>query len=106
MPKQTTAPDEPTEAQLLMAYRELRNEHWPDTLEATLAHPVYGLCLRQAARHRHRANPCAARPVVLGAAPTVPPTQTAPPPTTPGRRIYALPTFDARSAAANDRSND
>ncbi len=102
----TPALPEPTQAQLLMAYRELRNEHWPDTLEATLAHPTFGKCLRQAARHRHRANPCAAQRVVLGAAHIVPPTQAAPPPTTPGRRIYALPTFDARSAAANDRSND
>ena len=82
---------EPTEAQLQMAYRELRTPVWPDTLQATLAHPVYGTCLRQAARHRHRASPCAA-----------------PQPTTPARqaRPYALPTYDARRAAANDRDDD
>lgn len=108
LPAPTAAPaaPEPTRAQLLLAYRELRNHLWPDTLEATLTHPTFGLCLRQAARHRHRANPCAQRRVVLGAAHIVPPTQAAPPPTTAGRRIYALPTYDAKRAAANDRSDD
>lgn len=106
MPKPTHALPEPTQVQLLMAYRELRNEQWPDTLEATITHPTFGLCLRQAARHRHRANPCAAQRVVLGAAHIVPPTQTAPPPTTAGRRIYSGPTYDAKRAAANDRSDD
>lgn len=90
-----------------MAYRELRTPVWPDTLQATLAHPTFGKCLRQAAMHRRRASPCVPQRVPMGAASIVPPTPTEPParPHRPGRG-YGTPTFDARKAAANDHDTD
>lgn len=35
-----------TDEQLHLAWRHLRRPGWPDTLEATLAHPLRGPCVR------------------------------------------------------------
>lgn len=61
---------EPTEEQLALMYRHLARPGWPTTLEAALAHRVYGPCLRQAARttnlNRGAWRPAAVAPVALG----------------------------------------
>lgn len=36
----------PTAEQLRLAFRQVSRPGWPTTLEAALAHPVYGVCLR------------------------------------------------------------
>ncbi|GAB1389889.1 MAG: hypothetical protein AMXMBFR78_11590 [Rubrivivax sp.] len=109
-------PDEPTEEQLRLAYRQLhRPDRWPRTFEAALAHPVYGVCLRALARQLGR-PPWAARtgtPPAAGAAAPVPPAPSAPPP----RRTTSLqpqrptwmrspsPTTDRKRLAAGDRDD-
>lgn len=77
----------PTEAQLRLAIRQMRRPHWPAADDAVLAHPVYGPCVRALARNLSRA-PFAGRPV----------------PAPPPMRLPRM-TFDARSAAANDRDD-
>lgn len=81
-PARSPAPlPEPTEEQLALMYRHLARPGWPTTLEAALAHRVYGPCLRQAARttnlHRGAWRPQAGAPTVPPHA-CVPPTPTVP----------------------------
>lgn len=81
-PARNPAPlPEPTEEQLALMYRHLARPGWPTTLEATLAHRIYGPCLRQAARLTNL-NRGAWRPAAAPPAPQVhafiPPTPTAP----------------------------
>lgn len=79
-PTRTPAPlPEPTDEQLYLMYRHLARPGWPTTLEATLAHRIYGPCLRQAARttnlHRCAWRPQATAPAAQPHA-SVPPTPT------------------------------
>lgn len=96
----------PTPAHLEQALRQLRCHGWPLSVEACLAHAVYGPCLRVRARQLARAEllprrepaaPARPEPVLLPPAPHKPaPTSS---PTT-------RPWFDARKAAANDFDHD
>lgn len=46
---------EPTREQLALAFRQLRRpDRWPATLDAALAHPTLGTCLRAMARNISR----------------------------------------------------
>jgi hypothetical protein len=84
-----------TEEQLRLALRHLQRPHWPTTLDAVLAHPTYGPCVRGLARQLQRQRPCLPT-ISVRRGPPVPPTQTAP------RPVNKQPRFDARKAAAND----
>lgn len=85
MPRHATPCTPPTDEQLRLAYRQLSRPHtWPPTVEAALAHPVYGKCLCALARqlnrpgaHVHNGSPqhLAHR---LPQGPAVPPVQPAP----------------------------
>jgi hypothetical protein len=77
----------PTSEQLRLAIRHMRRPHWPDSDDAVLQHPVYGPCVRALARNLSRA-PFAGRPAA-----------------TPAPMRLPRMTFDARSAAANDRGD-
>jgi hypothetical protein len=93
-----------TEAQLQLAYRHLARPGWPDTLQAALADPVRGPCVRGLARQfsRERA-PTTWRyvPPTPAGAPPVPATPSTARTATPPKRMYA-PRFDCKRAAAND----
>jgi hypothetical protein len=93
-------PPEPTPEQLRLAWRQMRDRNCPGTLEAALAHPVYGPCIKGLARNLHRASACVPAPVRKPDG-YVPPTPTAPP---NGNRTTPkpLPRFDAKRAQAND----
>ena len=109
---------EPTREQLQMAYRQLaRPDRWPRTLDAALAHPVYGICLRALARQLGRpawfsanARPATAAGAQIASAPAVPPNPPAPRArpssrineTWPPRRGGGV---DLKRAAANDRDD-
>lgn len=91
MPRQP----EPTQAQLLLAVRQLWRPHWPGfphDPQACIDHPVYGKCVRGQAFTLGR---------LQAAAPT-PPSQ---PPRAVGRWHLPAGAFDARRAAANDRDD-
>lgn len=122
---------EPSVEQLQLAYRALRQpNHWPPTIEAALAHPVYGVCLRAKAREMGRARPVTA-PLQLASlphdVPPIPPTPAHPPsprrnsatlaeparqerPPHVSRRPAAAPRprglVDRKRAAANDFDDD
>ncbi len=122
---------EPTADQLRMAWPFFFNRgSCPDTIEAALAHPVWGPCLRRAAQRFGRAiatghvGAAAAAAANLGTCRYVPPTPTAPPrvptrtetglahwpaakhqPIRTGRYGERLGTHDAKRAAANDRDD-
>lgn len=104
----TTGP-EPTLEQLRLAFRQLRSPRWPRTLDAALAHPIYGKCLRAMARNLGRPSwqpqPVAAS---LPQGLPVPPTPTQPPArqqarTGPQHGTWARSGIDLKRAAANDR---
>ena len=101
---------EPTDEQLRLALRHLWRPGWPATLDATLVHATYGVCVRGLARNLGRA---ATRRAQLAAAaepertPLLPVARTAhPSPTPPAPTRARTPRqpqlFDARKAAAND----
>jgi hypothetical protein len=101
---------EPTAEQLQMALRQLRRPFWPEGLDACLAHPIYGPCIRGLARTLARAKPtvAAARPACAPAA-TVPPTPSQAEVRRPRQGFkpaQAMLPFDARRAAANDFDRD
>ena len=104
MPRQP----EPTQAQLLLAVRQLWRPHWPGfphDPQACIDHPVYGKCVRGQAFTLGRA-PMQARPVPqLGTLHTAPPTPPGLPARTAGRWQLPPDAFDARRAAANDRDD-
>lgn len=124
-PPTAAAQPEPTLEQLGIAYRHLRNHLWPDTVQAALAHPVFGVCLRQAARSVNRACVCVPHRVAVGQLGAyVPPTPTQPrvSPASTARAMHitvyplakpkpkAQPKamgnrFDFKRAAANDRDD-
>jgi hypothetical protein len=130
--RRAAASREPTAEQLRMAWPHFRGRgRCPDTLAATLAHPVFGPALRRAAQLMGRpslaatggaAAQAAAR---LGQGSYVHPTPTAPPapprrddsalgrwpgmkhqPVRTGRWGDRLGAHDAKRAAANDRDED
>jgi hypothetical protein len=107
----------PSPEQIALAWRQLRRPSvWPASVEAALAHPVYGTCLRAMARQM-------ARPVWQSAPvlstlpraglPPVPATPTAPPPRTKAAAAKPHPDLpewrhrgiDLKRAAANDRDD-
>lgn len=113
---------EPTAEQLRLAYRQLHHPNrWPRTLEAALAHPVYGVCLRALARQISRPDwaqrtgtPPAVPSTGAPAAPPAPaPAPRAASPTAhqPQRRTWAqspapaAAAADRKRAAANDRDD-
>lgn len=117
-------PAAPTPEQLRLAWRHFQGRgSCPDTLETTLAHPVWGQCLRRAAQRMARApatsaaGAAAAAAARLGQGSYVPPTPQAPPRLpvrdtsalgrfpAAGRRPRPGKAFDARRAAANDRED-
>lgn len=91
---------QPTPAQYAQAFDVLRRRpRCPRTVEAALAHPVYGLCLRALAKklaceQRPAAPPRSASPARRTVLPF------------PPRRAAPAHTFDARKAAANDKDDD
>lgn len=91
-----------TDEQLRLAYRHLARPGWPPTLEATLAHPIRGKCLRSLAlclrRGGHLTRPHYQPPTPPGA-PPVPPTPEAPR-AVPRQRHYLG--ADRKRLAAND----
>lgn len=94
-----------TTEQLEMARRHLSRPGWPPTLEAVLADPVRGQCVRGLARSFSRGGVSTGLryvPPTPRHAPPVPPTPPSTPP--PRQQPYrpATPRFDARKAAAND----
>lgn len=108
------APAPPTNEQISLAWRHFRGRACcPDTLDAALAHPIYGPCLLRCATLMRRApfgGPAPSGAPVLGACTYVPPTPAAKPRTAPrddsalGRwsRRTRIGTHDAKRAAAND----
>lgn len=99
---------QPTPEQLRLAFRQLQRPHtWPPTLEAALAHPVYGKCLRALARNLGRPAHGGHAAHSLPTGPAVPPVQPA-----PARRHKATDEgvnlwtrrrgIDLKRAAAND----
>lgn len=102
-----------TQDQLRLAWQQLRQHGWPDTMEATFADPLNGKrrekCVRGMARQLSRGGvtgkPRYVPPTPAGA-PPVPPTPTEPPQRTrpPAAPVTFLTRqrFDARKAAAND----
>lgn len=83
-PRQPEAPL--TKEQLALAWRHLRRPWWPTTLEAALAHPVYGKALQGVARNFARASLCgpartAAPPASTAPQQPVPATPAEPPAT-------------------------
>jgi hypothetical protein len=101
----------PTPEQQQLAYRQLWQFGWPDTLDAALAKPAYALAINAVARRLGRA-PVPARPAVAHVG--LPPTPASPPARNGNQaRAHAplwprLPAgwFDAGKAAANDRNDD
>lgn len=85
---------EPTEEQLLLAFRELYRPGRPASVEAMLAHPTWCIALRAVAKDLGRApsRTSCPPPRTLPHAPPVPPVQ--PDPT----RRWRGPTYDARRA--------
>lgn len=118
MPRRAEAPL--TDEQLRMALRHLWRPGWPEDLQAVLAHPVRGPCVRGLARSLGRAAPTVGTPPQRqgNALAWVPPTPQVPPRpqrlrTGPGSdspdTLGAWPrrrAFDARRAAANDFDED
>ena len=109
---QRTAP-ELSRQSLEMAYRQLREPNrWPATLDAALAHPTYGVCLRAMARNLGR--PVWQPRVVAAGLPQglpVPPTPTQPPVRPPAPRLapqvaeWRSRGIDLKRAAANDHDD-
>lgn len=99
---------QPTPEQLRLAYRQLQRPHtWPPTLEAALAHPVYGKCLRALARNLGRPAHGGHAAHSLPTGPAVPPVQPAPPrrhkATDEGVNLWTRRRgIDLKRAAAND----
>jgi hypothetical protein len=103
---------EPTREQLQLAYRQLaRPDRWPRTLDAALAHPTFGICLRALARQLGRPAWFSAGSAPANAVqPPIPPNPPAPRPrpasrineTWPPRRGGGV---DLKRAAANDRDD-
>lgn len=96
---------EPTAEQLQLAYRQLRTAHWPDTVEASLQHAIYGPLMRTHALRMGRPSwTPAPRPKSLPQNP--PPLPPTPEVTSPGatKRPSTLPRLrhDPRRLAAND----
>lgn len=101
---QPAALPEPTVEQMGIAYRHLRNQLWPETLEAAMRHPVFGKCLRQAARNVRRPHTGSGyRPQLGQPGAPVPPTPTQPPTRSTAPRPGPSPYWDRKRAAANDR---
>lgn len=111
---------DPSREQLQLAYRQLAPPNrWPRTLDAALAHPVYGICLRALARQLGRpawfsasasARPTPTTGTQATPAPAVPPNPPAPRArpasrineTWPPRRGGGV---DLKRAAANDHDD-
>ncbi len=95
-----------TDEQLRLAFRELRRPGAPASVEAMLADPSWRIALLGVARNRARAPSIAAgpRPVTPTHAAPVPPVPAAP--NRPAAMWLRYPTFDAKSAAANDRTHE
>lgn len=93
---------DPTYEQLQLAYRQLRTAHWPDTVEASLQHAIYGPLMRTHALRmgRPRWTPAPRLQSLPHNPPPVPPT---PEVNTTGRSSN-LPRLkhDPRRLAAND----
>ena len=93
---------QPSEEQVHLAWRQMRNRGaCPDTLEATLAHPVWSKALHGLAlslSRRSPAEPGSARPASAFVPPNPPPPARAPARAMPQRRLA----FDHKRAAAND----
>lgn len=100
-----TPADEPSPEQLRLAFRQLRDAHWPDTVEQALEHPIYGPLVRTQARRMRRATWTAApRPASLPQhAPELPPTPELPPRAArPASSSLPRLRHDPRRLAAND----
>lgn len=89
-----------TDEQLQLAFRHQRRPHWPTSLQAALAHPIYGPAIRGLARCLSRqplVRPLPAHHTsVRRLASTVPPT----PAQAPARQRLR-----GKCAAANDRED-
>jgi len=110
---------EPTAEQLALAYRQLRHPNtWPSTLAATVAHPIFGKCLRAMARQMNR--PAWWQPTAIVSTlprtnlPPVPPTPVVDPapkkvqhqgPRGPHLGCWQKLGIDMKRAAANDRDD-
>lgn len=105
---------EPTREQMALAYRVHRTHQWPETADAAIAHPVYGVCLRQAARQMHRMPVCShPQPLRVGTPGAyIPPTPVLPPAPKAARVMNPRPgslgawsartTVDLKKRAAHD----
>lgn len=119
---------EPSRESLALAFRQLRRpDRWPATLDAALAHPTLGTCLRAMARNLSRPA-WQPRQVVVGlpqglpvpTTPTEPPASTRPAPSPQAQAqrrgpqlndwksrpiTMGAPARDMKRAAANDRDD-
>lgn len=104
-PTSSGAQHEPSAEQLQLAYRHMARPGWPNSLDAALAHRVYGPCIRGLARNLRRgawrAGPA---PGLHNPLASVPPTPAAPRMPSPPHKPKAAktPHWDAKRAAAND----